>query len=80
MVVETGIAIGEAMITTKADMGWTQVMVMAVIKAMETVEAAVAAHMTPTTTTAVGVAAVEVTVNITVNNIKILEVINIKLI
>lgn len=88
MGVVTGIATGEAMITIKAATGWTVAMVLmevrimeAAVGAMAVMIAAQAAVVTTTTAQAAVVVAVEVTVNITVNNnIKVIEVINIKLI
>ena len=85
--VVTGIATGVAMITIKAATGWIAVTVRTEVTIMEAAAEAmvgmiVAQAVVVTTTTAVAAAAVavEVTVNITVNNIKVIEVINIKLI
>lgn len=85
MVEVTGIATGEVTITTKAVMGWTVAMAHMEVKIMEAAAEEMAdmivAQVAITITAAeVVVAAVEVTVNITVNNIKVIEVINIKLI
>lgn len=84
MVAETGTATGEAMITIKAAMGWIVAMAHTEVRIMDPAAAGMAgmivAQVAITITAAEEAAAVEVTVNITVNNIKVIEVINIKLI
>lgn len=72
--VVTGMATGVAMTIIKVDMEWIVAMVATEIRITVVEEVQ---DMTPTIITAV---AVEVTVNITINKIKIIEVINIKLI
>lgn len=74
MVVVTGMATGVAMTIIKVDMEWIVDMVATEVRITVVEEVQ---DMTPTIITTV---AVEVTVNITINKIKIIEVINIKLI